>query len=102
MPLIVVHQPARRGDTDLRVRLQLLDLPFDLRAAVDHGHTDILIVCEQPAQLVADLDGKLTRRGQDEALQVLALSVDMLDHRDAEGKGLARAGRRLGDDVFPL
>ena len=45
---------------------------------------------------------KLTRRGQDEALQVLALSVDMLDHRDAEGKGLARAGRRLGDDVFPL
>lgn len=68
MALIVVHQPSRRGHDDLRMILQLLDLPLDLRAAVDHGHADILIIGKQPAQLVADLDGKLTRRGEDQTL----------------------------------
>ena len=68
MALIVVHQPSRRGHDDLRMILQLLDLSLDLRAAVDHGHADILIIGKQPAQLVADLDGKLTRRGEDQTL----------------------------------
>ena len=102
MALIVIHQPARRGHDDLRVVFQLLDLPLDLRAAVDHSHADILIIGEQPAQLVTDLDGKLARRGQDQALQILALRVDVFDHGDAEGKRLARAGRGLGNDVLPL
>ena len=100
--LIMIHQPPRRRHDDLRVFFQLLDLALDLRAAIDHGHADLFGECQKAAQLVADLDGQLARRRKDQALKVFAVRVDVLDHRDAEGKRLARAGRGLGDDVLPF
>ena len=57
---------------------------------------------EQTSQLVADLQRQLPGRGQDQALHGLLLLVDVLDHRNAEGKGLARARRGLDHDVLPL
>ena len=102
LALIVVHEPSRRGDDDLRAFLKLLDLRLDLRAAVDHGHADVLGKRQKTAQLVSDLDGKLARRREDKPLKLLRVGVDVLDHRDAEGKGLARSGGCLCDDVLPL
>ena len=101
LAVIVVHEATRRRHDDLRMLLQAADLRLKPLAAIDDRHTDILIKCEQAAQLVGDLDGQLARRGQDQALQIVGLRIDMLDHRDAKGKRLARSRRRLGDDVAP-
>ena len=100
--LIMVHQPPRRGHDDLRMVFQLLDLSLNLRAAIDHGHADILIISKQSAQFVADLNGEFARRSENQPLQIFAFRVDMLDHGNAEGERLARAGRSLGDNVFPF
>ena len=100
--VVVIHEAAGGRHDDVRVLLKLVDLRLHARAAVDHGHADALIEGEQAVHLVADLQGEFAGRGEDQRLQVVAFGVDMLDHRDAEGEGLARAGRRLGDDVLPL
>ena len=81
----MVHQPPRRGHDDLRMVFQLLDLSLNLRAAIDHGHADILIISKQSAQFVADLNGEFARRSENQPLQIFAFRVDMLDHGNAEG-----------------
>ena len=102
LAVVVIHQPPRRRHHDLGLALQLLDLAADARAAVQHRHPNALEIGQQPPQLVADLDGKLPGRGKNQPLNALLGRVDMLDHGDAEGKGLSGAGGRLGDDVPPL
>jgi hypothetical protein len=52
------------------------------------GHDDLL-----------DLLGELTGRGEDEGLACLDVGVDLLEDRDGEGGGLARAGLCLSNDV---
>ena len=98
----MVHEPPGRCHDDLRVLRELLDLLLDLRPAVDHRDTDILVERGKPLELVADLDGKLSRRRENQPLQILAAGVDVLEHRNAECEGLARTGGRFGDDVLPL
>ena len=51
------------------------------------------------SQLVDDLAGELAGRGQHEAGELTAAGLDQVDHRDPEGEGLARAGRRLDEQV---
>ena len=98
----MVHEPPGRCHDDLRVLRELLDLLLDLRPAVDHRDTDILVERGKPLELVADLNGKLSGRCKDQPLQIFARRVNMLKHRYAEGKGLSCSGRRFGDDVLPL
>ena len=102
LAVVVIHQPSRRRNNDLGLALQLLDLAADARAAVQHCYPNALKIGQQPPQLVADLDGKLPGGGKDQPLNALIGRVDMLDHGDAEGKGLSGAGGRLGNDVPPL
>jgi hypothetical protein len=51
------------------------------------------------AHRLRDLDAELSRRREDERLRLLVLRVDVVEHRQAEGGGLARAGLRLADDI---
>ena len=102
LPVIVVHEPPRGGHHDLRFLFQCLDLAADARAAVEHRHPDILIVGQQSPELIADLNGQFPGRRQDQALDILAVGINVLDHRNAEGKGLTGTGGCLGNDILPL
>ena len=98
----MVHQPAGGRHNDLGLSFQLLDLGADAGAAVKHRHTNALVVSKQTPKLVADLNSQLTGGRQNKALNAFILGVHMLDHRNAEGKGLTRAGRRFCDHILPL
>ena len=54
------------------------------------------------AQLVLDLQGELARRREDQGRGTVVIGLDALDQRDAEGEGLARAGRRLDEHVVAI
>ena len=51
------------------------------------------------AQLVDDLAGQLTRRGEHQRRRAARVGRDAVDQRHAEGERLAGAGGRLGQDV---
>ena len=97
----MVGQAAGRGHDDVRMLLQAANLRLHTLPAIQDGDADILIIGEQAAQLVCDLDGQFARGREDQTLQIVAGGVDVLNHGDAEGKGLAGAGRRLGNHVLP-
>ena len=100
--LHVVHQAAGGGHHDLGLFLELGDLLFDGLSAVEHHGPDPLLEFTQVPQLLHDLDGQLPGGGQHQALDGVRRRVHVLYHGDAEGKGLAGAGRGLGDHVPPL
>mgnify|MGYP000319035922 CR=1 FL=1 len=101
-PLHMVHQAPWGGHHDLGGLFQLEDLFVDGLPAVEtHGAHPLLERAQVP-QLVPDLDGQLPGGGQHQAGDLGPLGIGVLDHRDAEGKGLARAGGGLGNDILPL
>ena len=94
-----VEHPARRADHDLRAALEGLDLAIHRRAAVDR-HGAHAAEATDARDLVLDLHAELAGRGQDQRLDVRARRLDLLDDRDAEGRGLAGSGLRLADEVL--
>jgi hypothetical protein len=54
------------------------------------------------AQRLRHLDAELARRRQDDRLYVVALGIEVIEHREAEGGRLARSGLRLPDDVVAV
>ena len=54
------------------------------------------------AQLVDDLQRELAGRGEDQRRRAAVVGLDQVDERDAEGERLARAGRRLDEDVVAV
>ena len=95
----VVQHAARRADHDVGASLQVFELASVAGAAVDGGDADALDVLRNLAQLFADLDRQLARRGEHQRLRVRQRLVDALDQWDAKRGGLTRAGLRLADDV---
>ena len=73
-------------------------LRLDADAAVDGGHRERPGVCDL-VELVDDLAGQLARRREDERRGAARLGRDEVDQRHAEGQGLARSGRGLGENV---
>ena len=101
-PLHMVHQAPWGGHHNLGGLFQLEDLFVDGLPAVEtHGAHPLLERAQVP-QLVPDLDGQLPGGGQHQAGDLGPLGIGVLDHRDAEGKGLARSGGGLRDHVLPL
>ena len=98
----MVHQPSGGSNHDLRFLLQLTDLTANAGTAVENCHADALIVAEQTPQFVTDLDGQFTGGRKDQALYRIGLRINMLDHRNAESKGLTRSGGRFRNDILPL
>ena len=96
-PLDQVVEAARCGDEDVRAA-RLLDLRADRRAAVDGRDAQALRLGER-AEVVGNLDRELTGRYEHERAGAGVRADGALDERQAEGERLARARRRLGEDV---
>ena len=102
LAVVVIHEPAGGGHHDLGLPLQGLDLAADAGAAVDHRHPDAGVIGQQAPQLIADLDRQFPGGSQNQALQVLTGGINMFNHGNAEGKGLARSSGCLCDYIPPL
>ena len=98
----MVHKTARSRHHDLGLLLQLLNLTSDAGSAVENRHPDALIVGQQAAQLIPDLQSQLPGGCQDQCLYLGAVGLNVLNHGDAERKSLAGAGGSLGNDILPL
>ena len=96
-----VEHAADGADDDLRALLELRLLRADRRAA-EHGDGVDAAVLAVRAQRLRDLDAQLARRREHERLRVGVLGIDEVDHRQAEGGGLARARLRLADHVLAV
>ena len=57
---------------------------------------------EQLPQLISDLNCQFPGRGKNQPLYLRLLRVNVLNHGNAEGKGLAGTGRSLGNHILPL
>lgn len=96
-----VGDAARGARDDVLAVVELPDVLADVGAAdagvalhvhvVAEGHDDGL-----------DLRGQLAGRGEHEGLRLAHGGVDHLQHRDGEGRRLARTRLRLGDGVASL
>ena len=102
LAVIMVHQPPGGCHYNLGLALQLLDLSADSGAAVEHRHPDSLVIGQQAPQFVADLDGQLPGRCQNQSLNPFYLRVNVLNHGNAKGKGFARSRGCLGNHIPPL
>lgn len=93
----VVH-PPRSADDDLRTLLELLHVLPDVRPPNAGVAVHAEVVPEGDDDFL-DLLSELTRRGEDEGLGALDGEVKPLQDGDAERRGLAGTGLRLGDHV---
>ena len=75
-----------------------LRLAGDRRASVDGGDAKLLHLGER-LELGRHLGGELARRNEHERGRLAVSGLGPLQDRQAEGKGLARAGRGLGQHV---
>ena len=97
----MVHKPSGGSHHNLGFLFQLLGLPDDARAAVEHRHPDALVEGEQLPQLIPNLDCQLPGGSQNQPLNLRQLRLNVLDHGNAEGEGLAGAGGGLGNHILP-
>ena len=101
-------------ETALARLLQLGNLRGDVGAAVDRHGLQALLVLGKLLELLGDLLSQLAGGRQHQRLHVVPLGVEMVEERQAEGRGLAGAclgqtneiavalqqqGNRLGLDV---
>ena len=96
-----VLDPSHGADHDLAAGPQLRLLAAD-RGAAEHGDDVDALALAVRAQRLRDLDAELARRRQHEPLDVVLRGIDVLEHRQPEGRRLARAGLRLPDHVEAL
>ena len=103
----VIHQPSGRGHHDIGAGFETALLRIHRHAAED-GHGRDRRVVGQADKCVLDLHDQLARRRQDQrAREWLArgiakrrlLAEQLLQNRQREGEGLARAGLGARDDV---
>ncbi len=95
----VIHDTPRRSHDDLHAAKRV-DLLPDLLSAVNRKHLDpVHIFCNLP-KLLCRLDGKLSRRAENDALQLFQLRIDPLQRRDTECRRLSRSRLRLSDHIL--
>ena len=105
----MIAQPSGRADDDVRAAGKGAALLHRVHAA-DAGDDTCAGVGVEPLKLLADLDGELARRGDDErercSREPAGLAFEKRGrHRQAEGDGLARPGlarKRSGRGHAPL
>ena len=97
-----VEQAAGRSHQQVAAGVELLDLFLELGAAHDDDGA-LAGLCADDLDDVVDLRGELAGRRDHEGVRALALGAgDPLQRGQREGRGLARARLRGGDDVFAL
>ncbi len=93
-----VVDTAGGADNDLGAILESLHVVTDAGAANAGVALDVHEVADGDDDLL-DLLGKLTGGGEDERLALLEGGVDLLEHRDGEGGGLASTGLGLSNNI---
>ena len=96
-----VLDPADGAHHHVAAGAQLGLLGTDWRAAEHRDHIDALAPPVGP-QGLGHLDAQFARRRQDQTLDLVVARVDVLEHGQPEGGGLARSGLRLPDHVEPF
>ena len=92
-----VEQAARGGHQDLRAAGELR-LLLNAGAAVDGRDREVAHRGDRP-EVFSDLKRELARGGDDERRAGRRFQAKLLDDRSGEGKGLARSGGGLDEDV---
>jgi hypothetical protein len=100
MPVHQVHHASDGADDHLAALLQLRHLVANGRAAEHRHHLDAAPLAVGPERL-RHLDAELARRSEHQRLHLVHVLVHVLEQRQAERRGLARAGLRLPDHVVP-
>ena len=93
-----VQRPAHRGHDHVGTRAEPRLLGLDGLAAEHGDHLDRQVL-GVGAKRLRHLDAELSGRRQDERLGVAGAWIEVLEHRQPEGGGLAGAGLRLADHV---
>ena len=96
----VVEDAARGAHDDVGAGADAFELAVHRVAAVDRLDLRRPWPCRSRASSSRDLDGQLARGGQGHRLDGRQRGVDLLDHRDAEGRRLAGPGAGLHDEVL--
>ncbi|MPM30499.1 hypothetical protein SDC9_77049 [bioreactor metagenome] len=99
--LHVVRQAARRGDDDLGLPLQNINLLADGLSAVKAHHPNAGTERRDVPQLVGDLDSQLPGGRQNDRLNGLVLRGNVFHNGNPVCEGLAGAGGSLCDHVLP-
>src|SRR2546422_121331 len=95
----MVQEPTGRRHEDVRALAQAPDLSVHVGAAHERRRIDAP-ASAQLGDRVLDLDGQLPGRRQDQpARMAVGPPGQPLDHRNHEGRGLARAGLRAAEHV---
>ncbi len=89
---------AGGADNDLGAILESLHVVADAGATNAGVALNVHEVADGDNDLL-DLLGKLTGGGEDERLALLDGGVDLLEHRDGEGGGLASTGLGLSNNI---
>ena len=103
-PRQMVDGAARRRDDEVDAAAQAAQLLADRLPAVDRQHADAR---RAPVAMdrLGDLHRQLARRHEDEPANPSVATIvpgDQADRWKREGRRLARAGRRFGEDVASL
>ena len=94
-----ILEPARRGDHDVGPACEL-GLLLEPNAAVDRGDREPPDPSDV-ANLIDDLRGELASWREHQRGRLAAVGLEQVGDRQAEGQGLARAGRGLNENVAP-
>ena len=98
----MVDQAAGRGDNDLGITAQVIDLLANAGTAIDGNRTDMGHEGSQLFEFFDDLEDEFAGRCQDQGLGGLDRKVEVLHDRDPKGQGFTGTGRRFADDVIPV
>ena len=101
MAAAVVEEPAWCADDDVWMAVQFLQLILDGLAADEAEDVDAQFRCQRIGD-VGNLTGQFPCRRHDQDLFGVDIRLDLLQRRQEEGKGLARASLGLGQDVAAL
>ena len=97
----MVQEATGRRHEDVRTLAQAPDLSVHVGTAHERRRKDAPASAQLGDRLL-DLDGQLPRRGQDQAARMaVGRPGQPFDHRNHEGRGLARAGLRAAEHVAP-
>ena len=98
----MVDDAARGTHDDLCATAQARELNAVSLATVDGQDFDAAEVVRERLEGVCNLQGKLTRRRENEGLRVAGIRIDLGENRQREGCGLARTGLCEAYDVAAL
>ena len=95
----VIHHAAGGPHHDLHTALEAHDLIAEIGAAVDGQHAQMRHVGRIALEGIGHLDGQFAGGREHQHLRAALLGVEIRQHRQGEGRGLAGAGLGLAHQI---